>query len=81
LKQKLLETNNKQITYQIITLLNVVLAQNYFTFQQKIYKPEQGFAMGSPISSLVAQIFLQHFEDIHIKPLLDTKNIAFTQDT
>jgi hypothetical protein len=32
--------------------------------------------MGSPISSLVAEIFLEHYEDIHIKQLLDTKNIA-----
>jgi len=32
--------------------------------------------MGSLISSLVAEIFLQHYKDIHIKQLLDTKNIA-----
>jgi hypothetical protein len=33
--------------------------------------------MGSPISSLVAEIFLQQFEDSHISHLLDTKNIAY----
>jgi len=33
--------------------------------------------MGSPISSIIAAIFLQHFEDIYIKDLLDTKNLAF----
>jgi len=32
--------------------------------------------MGIPISSLIAEIFLQYYEDIHIKQLLDTKNIA-----
>jgi hypothetical protein len=32
--------------------------------------------MGSPISNLLAEIFLQHYEDIYIKQLLDTKNIA-----
>jgi hypothetical protein len=31
--------------------------------------------MGSPISSTIAEIYLQHFEDIHIKVLIDTKNI------
>jgi hypothetical protein len=31
--------------------------------------------MGSPISSIIAKIFLKHFEDVHIKQLLDTKNI------
>jgi hypothetical protein len=33
--------------------------------------------LGSPISSTIAELFLQHFEDIHIKQLLDTKNIIF----
>jgi len=33
--------------------------------------------MGSPISNLIGEIFLQYFEDKHIKHLLDTKNITF----
>jgi len=32
--------------------------------------------MGCPISSLIAELFLQHYEDIYIKQLLDTQNIA-----
>ena len=33
--------------------------------------------MGSPLPGLIAEIFLQHYEDTNIKRLLDTKNIAF----
>jgi len=33
--------------------------------------------MGSPISSTIAKIFLQHLEDIHIKQFLNTKKIIF----
>jgi predicted Co/Zn/Cd cation transporter (cation efflux family) len=33
--------------------------------------------MGSPISSLIAEIFLQQYEDKNINHLLDTKNIAY----
>jgi hypothetical protein len=33
--------------------------------------------MGSPLSGIIAEIFLQHYEDTNIKHLLDTKNIAF----
>jgi hypothetical protein len=33
--------------------------------------------MGSPISSLIAEIFVQQYEDTNIKQLLDTKNLAF----
>jgi len=75
IKTKLLQ-NNIQITYQILSLLKVILSQNYFMSQQKIYQPAQGISMGSPISSLIAEIFLQHYEDANIKQLLDMKNIA-----
>jgi len=33
--------------------------------------------MGSSISGIIAEIFLQHFEDKNIKHLLDTKILAF----
>ena len=45
-------------------------------FQQKIYQPAQGISMGSSISSLIAEIFLQHYEDANIKQLMDMKSIA-----
>jgi hypothetical protein len=45
----------------------LVLSQNYFTFQNKIYQPEKGVSMVSTISSTIAEIFLQHFEDINKK--------------
>jgi hypothetical protein len=32
--------------------------------------------MGSPIPNLVADIFLERYEEKHMKQLLDTKNIA-----
>jgi len=60
-----------------MSLLRVILTQNCFTFQQTIYQPNQGITMGSPISSLIAEIFLQQYEDKNIKHLLDTKNIAY----
>jgi hypothetical protein len=56
-KTKLLQNNDIQIAEQILTLLKEVLSQNYFAFQQRIYQPEQGIAMGSPISGIIAEIF------------------------
>jgi hypothetical protein len=76
-KTKLLQNNDTQIAHQILTLLKEILSQNYFAFQQRIYQPKQGIAMESPILGLIAEIFLQHFEDTNIKHLLDTKNLAF----
>ena len=76
IKSKLLKYNNIQITQKKLSLLKVVLSHNYFMFQQKIYQSAQGISMGSPISSLFAEIFLQHYEDANVKQLLDMKSIA-----
>jgi hypothetical protein len=77
IKTKLLQKSDIQGAHQILTLLKEVLTQNYFAFQQTIYQPEQGIAMESPISGIIAEIFLEHFEENDIKHLLDTKSIAF----
>jgi len=74
-KSMLLKSNDAQITQQIITLMKLNLSQNYFTFLNKIYQPEKGLSIDSPISCTIAEIFLQHLEDIHIKQVLGTKNI------
>jgi hypothetical protein len=49
--------------------MRLVLSQNYFTFQNKVYQPDKGVSMGSSISSTIAEIFQKYFED--------TKNIIF----
>jgi hypothetical protein len=41
------------------------------------YHPDKGVAMGSPISSTMAKIFIQYLEDTLIKHLLDSKSIIF----
>ena len=69
--------NDKHIANQIIKLLETILAQNYFTFQNQIYQPDKGIAMGSPISGTVAEIFLQQLEKTHIKHLIDSKQLIF----
>ena len=72
IKTKLFQNNNTQISHQILSLLRVVLSQNYFTSpppKKKIYQPDQGVSMRSPISGLTAEIFLQHYEDANIRVL------------
>jgi hypothetical protein len=74
---QLLKHNEPEIRTQICTLLTVVLQQNYFIFQEQIYQPDKGIAMGSPISGTIAEIFLQHLEHIYITPLIETKRIKY----
>jgi len=72
-----LKHNDPETTTQIYTLLEVILQQNYFIFQEQIYQPDKGIAMGSPISGTIAEVFLQHLEHIYIRHLIQTKCILF----
>ena len=47
---------------QITSLLEFCLTHTYFLFQGKYYEQMQGAAMGSPISPLIANIFMEEFE-------------------
>jgi hypothetical protein len=60
------EHNNEHITTEIITLLETILQQNHFAFQNNIYQFKKGVFMGSPISGIIAEIFLQPTIYTHI---------------
>jgi hypothetical protein len=51
------------ITEQTLYLLEVILKQNYFQYNNHFYQPNKGIAMGSPISSTLAKIYLQYLEE------------------
>jgi hypothetical protein len=42
-KSILLKSSDTQIKQQIITLMKLILSRKYFTFQNNIYQPENGF--------------------------------------
>ena len=50
----------------VIELLDFVLSTTYFTFRDKIYRQLFGAAMGSPVSPLAANIFMEHLEETAI---------------
>ena len=47
---------------QIISLLEFCLNSTSFVFQGQYYQELEGAAMGSPLSPIVANIFMEHFE-------------------
>ena len=51
---------------EIVTLLEFCLKITYFLFQSKYYKQVHGTAMGSPISPLIVNLFI---EELKIKAL------------
>jgi len=72
------DNDDKLTTEQIITLLQVILQQNYISSDNCIYQSEKGVSMGSPLSGTVAEILLQDLENTYIKHLLDAPS---TRDT
>jgi hypothetical protein len=68
--------NDNTLT-QACLLLETIMKQNYLQFDQKIYQPRKGIAMGSPISGLIAEIFLQYYEQHIIKNNLDSNIITY----
>ncbi|KAL9958481.1 hypothetical protein ACROYT_G035498 [Oculina patagonica] len=47
----------------IISLLQFTLSNNYFMFNDKIYKQVNGCAMGSPVSPVVANLCMEEIEE------------------
>ena len=56
-----LDIDDDTIT-QTIKLLQCVLDQNYFQYNTEIYLQKEGLPMESPLSPLLADIFIQHLE-------------------
>jgi len=76
--QSLLEAkNDNKSSQQILQLLNTILNQNYFMFDNKIFQPSLGIAMGSPLSNDIAEIFLHHHEQKILKHLLEHNSIIY----
>ena len=55
----------------IMDLLEFCLRSTYFTYRGKFYEQVEGAAMGSPISPIVANLFMEQFE---IKALQSSSN-------
>ena len=55
---------------EVMSLLKLVLENCVFTFQDRFYKQLHGTAMGSPCSPVVANIYMEYFENMALGPEL-----------
>jgi hypothetical protein len=58
----LLKTPTYLFCLKISFRVHMITNQNYFQYEGKFYKPTTGVPMGSPLSSRLAEIFLQDIE-------------------
>ena len=47
---------------QLLELLELCLTSTYFSYNNEFYQQKQGAAMGSPVSPVVANLYMEHFE-------------------
>jgi len=53
------------------------MKQNHFQYNERFLQPDKGIAMGPPISSTMAEVYLQYIEETNIKQWLESKEIAY----
>ena len=68
---------DKQAMAQNINILEAILHNNYFMHDNKYYTNKKGVAMGSPLSGTMAEVFLQHYEELYVKHLLEEQAIKY----
>uniref|UniRef100_A0A8D8QQH8 Reverse transcriptase domain-containing protein n=1 Tax=Cacopsylla melanoneura TaxID=428564 RepID=A0A8D8QQH8_9HEMI len=61
---------NPLLKKELYDFMCMCLDQNYFAFKNRIYSQRDGLPMGSPLSSLCAEIFMYHLE----KKILEEEN-------
>ena len=53
------------------------MKQNYFQYKGRLLQPDKGIAMGSHISSTMAEVYLQCIEETYVKQWLEGKEILY----
>jgi hypothetical protein len=79
IKQILTQCNELHIQEmeQTLTLITLILNQNYFYHDKKYYEQTNVLAMGAPTSALFADIFLQHIEHNFVISIISKRNILY----
>ena len=76
-KQLNILDKDPQFSNQLIKLLDTTLKQNYFSYNNNIYIQQDGLPMGSPLSPIISEIFLQDIELQHIEKIKQQFNLQY----
>jgi len=78
-----LTTHTEMTIPPIVELLDFCLNTTYFIYDEAYYQQSHGAAMGSPISPLVANYYMEQFEKIAISTALHPSSLwlRYVDDT
>ena len=51
----------------LMEMLTFCMKIPHFEMESDIYQPEEGLAMGSPLSLVLANVYIQYFEEIALR--------------
>jgi hypothetical protein len=69
--------DSKKLHDEINELLKITIFQNYFVSDNTIWQQENGTPMGSPISGILAEIFLQNLEKKWYPNIINSRHIQY----
>ncbi|XP_036317861.1 uncharacterized protein LOC118732864 [Rhagoletis pomonella] len=73
----LLGKTEKKIAKEIINTLKTTINQNYFRFNNKIYRQINGLGMGNPTSAILMEVFMQSLEEKYMEHLTTNLGVSF----
>jgi hypothetical protein len=67
---------------EVYQLIYICLTTTYFKFNDRIYEQTNGVAMGSPLSPIIAEIFMEHLENqlLESSPFKPTMCVRYVDD-
>ena len=75
-KDPTLKDRTVLLVKDIILLLEFCLKNMYFSFQDQFYEKVKGVAMGSPVSPIVANLYMEYFEQKTLSTASHPKALA-----
>ena len=78
-----IEIIKRKVNEEVAILVEFCLRSTFFSFQGIIYEQVDGVAMGSPLSPVIANLFMEHFKEmaLHSFPLKPKWWKCYVDDT